>query len=181
MFCCSVAKSCLTLCNPIVYSTPGFPTLHHFPEFVQTHAHWVSNAIQPSHPLLPPFPPVLNLSRHQGLLQWVSCSHQVAKYWSFIISLFKEYSGLIFFRTDWLDLLPVQGTLKSLLQHHSSKAPILQCSAFFMVQLSHPYVTTGKTIALIISKPQACWKKSFQESEKTALGPKPVYLFIPIT
>ena len=72
------------------------------------------------------------------------------KYWSFIISPFKEYSGLIFFRTDWLDLLPVQGTLKSLLQHHSSKAPILQCSAFFMVLFSHPYMTTGKTIALTI-------------------------------
>ena len=72
------------------------------------------------------------------------------KYWSFIISPFKEYSGLIFFRTDWLDLLPVQGTLKSLLQHHSSKAPILQCSAFFMVLFSHPYMTTGKTTALTI-------------------------------
>ena len=89
--------------------------------------------------------------QHLGLFQSVSSSHQVAKYWSFSISisLSNEYSGLIFFRMDWLDLLTVQGTLKSLLQHHSSKASVLQHSAFFIIQLSHPYMTTGKTIALI--------------------------------
>ena len=105
---------------------------------------------QPSHPLLSSSPPIFNLSQHQGLFKWVSSSHQVAKYWSFSFSISPSnvYSGLISFRMDWFDLLAVQGTLKSLLQYHSSKASILQRSAFFMVQLSHPYMTTGKTIAL---------------------------------
>ena len=131
-------------------STPGFPVHHQLPDVTQAHVHWVGDAIQPSHPLLSSFPPVFNLSQHQGLFQWVSSSHQVSKYWSFSfgISPSNEYSGLISFRIDWLDLLAVQGTLKSLLQHHGSKASILQCSAFYMVQLSHPYMTTGKTIAL---------------------------------
>ena len=101
------------------------------------------------HPLLLPhsiFP------RHQGLFQWVSSLHQWPKYWSFSFSISpsNDYSGLISFRMDWLDVLAVQGTLKSLLQHHSSKASILWCSTFFIVQLSHPYMTTGKTIALTI-------------------------------
>ena len=130
-------------------STPAFPVLHHLPDLAQTHVHWVSDAIQPSLPLLSPSPPAVNLSQHQGLFQGVSSSHQV-RYWifSFSISPFNEYSGLISFRTDWLDLLAVQGTLKSLLQHHSSKLSIFRCSTFFTVQLSHPYMTTGKTIAL---------------------------------
>ena len=146
----SVAQSCLTLCNPMGCSTPGLPVHHQLPEFTQTHVHWVSDAIQPSHPLLSPSPPALNLSQHQGLFKWVSCSHQVAKYWSFSfnISPFNEHPGLISFRMDWLDLLAVQQTLKSLFQHHSSKPSILLCSAFFIVQLSHPYMTTGKTIPL---------------------------------
>ena len=129
-------------------SMPGFPVYHQHPELAQTHVHWVSNAIQPS--LSNTSPPAFNLSQHQGLFQWVSSSNQVAKYWSFSfsISLSNEYSGLISFRMDWFDLLAVQGTLKSLLQHHSSKASVLQHSALFMVQLSHPYMTTGKTIAL---------------------------------
>ena len=99
-------------------------------------------------PLLSPSPPTLNLFQHQGLFKWVSFSHQVAKVLEFQlhISPSNEYSGLISFRIDWLDLA-VQGTLKSLLQHHSSKASILWRLAFFMVQLSHPYMTTGKTIA----------------------------------
>ena len=118
----------------------------------QTHLHWVSDVIQPSCSLSSPSPPAFSLSQHQGLLHWVSSSHQVAKYWnfSFSISPSNEYSGLISFRMAWFDLLAVQGTLKSLLQHHSPKASILQCSASFMVQLSHPYMTTGKTIALTI-------------------------------
>ena len=95
-----------------------------------------------------PSPPALNLSQHQGLFQWVRSSHQVAN-WSFSISPCNEYSGLISFRLDCFDL-PVQGTLKSLLQHHSLKASVLWCSAFIMVQLSHPYMTAGKTIALTI-------------------------------
>ena len=105
---------------------------------------------QPSHPLSSPSPTHFILSQHQGLLQWVSSSHQVAKYWSFsfTVSPSYQYSVLISFRMDWLDLISVQGTHKSLLHHHSSKASILWCSAFFIVQLSHPYMTIGKTIAL---------------------------------
>ena len=108
------------------------------------------DAIQPSHPLSSPSPPAFNLSQHQGLFQWVNSSHQVTKVLEFQLQhqFFNEYSGLISFRMDWLDLLAGQGTLKSLLQHHSSKASILQRSAFFTVQLSHPYMTTGRTIAL---------------------------------
>ena len=130
-------------------STPGLPVHHQLPESTQTHVHWVSDAIQPSHPTSFSSS-ALNLSQHQGLFKWVSSSHQVAKVLAFQLQhqSFQWNSGLISFRMDWLDLLAVQGTLKSLLQHHSSKAPILQRSAFFIVQLLHPYVTTGKTIAL---------------------------------
>ena len=104
---------------------------------------------QPSHPLSSPFPPTFNLSQHQSLFQWVNCSHEVAKVLELLsIIPSKEHPGLISSRMDWLDLLAVQGTLKSLLQHHSSKATIFWHSAFFTVQLSHPYTTTGKTIAL---------------------------------
>ena len=120
------------------------------PSPTQTHVHWV-DAIQPSHPLLSLSSPALNLSQHQGLFKWVSSSHQVAKVLEFQlqhISPSNEHPGLISFTMDWLDLHAVQGTLKSLLQHHSSKASTLWCSAFFIVQLSHPYMTTGKTIAL---------------------------------
>ena len=140
----SVAQSCLTLCNAMNRSTPGLPVHQQLLEFTQTHVHWVNDAIQPSHPSSSPSPPALNLSQHQGLrIRW-------PKYWSFSFSIShsNEHPGLISFRMDWLDLLTVQRTLKSLLQHHSSKASILQRSAFFMVQLSHPYMTTGKTRAL---------------------------------
>ena len=131
-------------------SMPGLPIDHQLPESTQTHIHQVSNAIQPSYPLLSLSPPGLNLSQHQGLFQWVSSSHRWLKYWSFSFNFSpsNEHPGLISFRMDWLDLLAVQATLKGLLQHHSSKASILQCSAFFIVQLSHPYMTTGKTIVL---------------------------------
>ena len=126
-------------------STPGLPVLHQLPESTQTHVHGVSDAIQPSHPLSSFFPSPLNLSQHHSLFKWVSSLQQVAKYWSFSfnISPSNEHPGLIPFRMDWLDLLAVQGTLKSLLQHHSSKASILWYSAFFIVQLLHPYMTTG--------------------------------------
>jgi len=146
----SVAQSYPTLCDPMNCSTPGLPVHHQPLEFTQTHVHWVGDAIQPSHPLSSPSPPALNLSQPQGLFKWDSSSHQVVKDWSFSfnISPSSEDPGLISFRMDWLDLLAVQGTLKSLLQHHSSKASVLWCSAFFTVQLSHPYMTTGKTIAL---------------------------------
>ena len=131
-------------------TTPGFPVLHQLPELAQTHVYLVSDAIQPSHPLLSLspaliFPSIKVFPNESGLP--IRC----LKYWSlsfsFSISLSNEHPGLIFFRMDWLDLLAVQGTLKSLLQHHNSKASI-QRSAFFMVQLSYPYMTTGKTIAL---------------------------------
>ena len=137
------------LCDPMNHSTPGLPVHHQLPEFAQTHVHWVGDAIQPSHPLSSPSLPAPNPSQHQGLFQWVSSLHEVAKYWSFSFSISpsNEHPGLMSFRMDWLDLLAVQGTLKSLLQHHSSKASILRCSAFFTAQLSHPYMTTGKTIA----------------------------------
>ena len=146
----SVAQLCPTLCDPMNCSMPGIHVHHQLPESTQTHVHWVSDAIQSSHPLLSPSPPAVNLSQHQGLFQWVSSSHQWPKYWSFSfnISPSNEHPGLISFRMDWLYLLAVQRTLKSLLQYHSSKASILWCSAFFIVQLSHPYMTTGKTIAL---------------------------------
>ena len=129
-------------------SMPDLPVYHQLLEFTQAHVHWVGDAIQP--PLSSLSPPAFNLSQHQGLFQWVSSSHQVAKILEFqlYISPSNEYSGLISFRIDWFDLLAVQGTLKTLLQHHGSKASILQHSAFFTVQLSHPYMTTGKPIVL---------------------------------
>ena len=138
-----------TLCDPMNCSMPGFPVLHHFPEFAQTHVYWVGDAMQLSHPLLPASPPAFNLSQNQGLFQWVSSLHQVAKVLGFQL---QHQSFQWIFRTDFLQDglldLAVQRTLKSLLQHHSSKASILWISAFFIVQLSHPYMTTGKTITL---------------------------------
>ena len=131
-------------------STLGFLVHHQLLEFTQTHVHRVSDAIQPSHPLSYPSPPAPNFPSIRVFSNESARGIRWPKYWSFSfnISPFNEYSGLISFRIDWIDLLRVQGTLKSLLQHHSSKASILQCSGFFTVQLSHPYMTTGKTIAL---------------------------------
>ena len=131
-------------------STPGLPVHHQLPEFTQTHIHRVGDAIQPSHPLSSPSPPAPNPSQHQGFSNESTLCMRWPKYWSFSFSISpsNEHSGLIAFRMDWLDLLAVQGTLKCLLQHHSSKASILWCSVFFTVQLSHPYMTTEKTIAL---------------------------------
>ena len=125
-------------------STPGLLVHHQLPEFTQTHVHQVGDAIQSSHPLSSPSPPALIFSNESVLpMRW-------PKYWSFSfnISPSNEHLGLISFRRYWLELLKVQWTLKSLLHHHSSKASILQCLAFFTVQLSHPYMTTRKTIAL---------------------------------
>ena len=123
----SVAQSCPTLCHSMDCSTPGLPVHHQLLESTHTHVHWVSDAIQPSHPLSSPFPPTVNLSQHQGLFKWVSSLHQEA---SFNISPSNEYKGLISFMMDWLDLLTVQGTLKSLLQQ------IVQKNQFFSAQLS---------------------------------------------
>ena len=146
----SVTQSCLTLCDPMNRSTPGLPVHHQLLEFTETHVHRVSDAIQPSHPLLSPSP-APNPSQHQSLFHLIlSCPllllppippsirvfsnastlhRRWPKYWSFSFSIisFKEIPGLISFRMDWLDLLAVQRTLKSLLQHHSSKASILRC------------------------------------------------------
>ena len=150
--CCSITQSCPTLCYPMNCSRQGFPVLHHLPEFAQTHMHWVNDVIQPSHPLLSPSPLALSLSQHQGLFQWVGSSQQVTK----VLGLQLQHQSFQWtFRTDflydWLVWYPaVQGTLKSLLQHHRYKAAILQLSAFFMVQLSHLYMTSRKTIALTI-------------------------------
>ena len=119
----SVTQLCPTLCNPVDCSTPGLPVHHQLSEFTQTHVHWVGDVIQPSPPLSSPSPPTFNLSQHQGLFKWVSSLTRWPKYWSFSFSISppNEYSGLISFRMDWLDLLVVQGPLKSLLQHHSSR------------------------------------------------------------
>ena len=146
----SVSQLCLTLFNLMNCSTPGLPVHHQLPEFTKTHVHRVSDAIQPSHPLSSPSP-APNPSQHHSFFSKESTLRmRWPKYWSFSFSISpsNEHPGLISFRMDWLDLLAVQGTLKSLLQHHNSKASILQCSAFFTAQLSHPYMTTGKTIAL---------------------------------
>ena len=138
--CCSVAKLRLTHCDPMECSAPGFPVLHYLLEFAPNHVNWVGDAIQPSHPLSPPSPPALSLSQHQGLYSESTVSSGGQKYWSFSISisLSNEYSGLIFFRMDWFDLLGVQR--KSLLQRHSSNTLLLWCSTFFMVQLSVQWV-----------------------------------------
>ena len=145
----SVAQSCLTLCAPMDWSMPGFPVHHHLPELAQAHVHWVGDVMQPSHPMSSPSPPTFDLSQPHGLFKRV-LPISWPKYWSFSFSInpSNEYSGLTSLRIDWLYLLAVQGTHKCLLQHHISKASILQCSAFFIVQFSHPSVTTGKTIAL---------------------------------
>ena len=146
----SGTQSCPTPCDPMDCSRPGLPVHHQLPELTQTHIQWVGDAVQPLHPLLPLllppsiFPSIRVFSSESVLpIRW-------PKYWSFSFSISpsNEYSGLISFRMDLLDLLAVQGILKSLLQQHSLKASVLQRSAYFIVQLSHPYMTTGKTISL---------------------------------
>ena len=146
----SVVQSYPTLCDPMNCSTPGLPVHHQLLEFTQIQS--IELMMPSSHLilccpllLLPPTPPSIRVFSIESThcMRW-------PKYWSFSFSIIpsKEIPGLISFRMDWLDLLVVQGTLKSLLQHHSSKASILRHSAFTTVQLSHPYMTTGKTIAL---------------------------------
>ena len=144
----SVAQSCPTLCDPMNSSMPGPPVHHHLLEFTQTHIHRVGDAIQPPDPLsspflLPPIPPSIRVFSNESTfhMRW-------PEHWSFSFSIIssKEHPGLISFRMDWLDLLAVQGTLKSLLQYHSLNASILWHSVFFTVQLSHPYMTTGKIL-----------------------------------
>ena len=146
---CSVTNSCPTLCDHTACSMPGSSVLHCLPEFAQIPVHWVCDALQPCDALCYPllllpsiFPSIRIFSNESALcIKWL-------EFWNFHISPSNEHPGPISFRMDWLDLLAVQGTLKSLLQHHSSKASVLRCSAFFMVQLS--YMTTGKTVALTV-------------------------------
>ena len=132
-------------------NTSGFPVLNHLPDLAQTHVHWVGDAIQPSCPLSSPSPPVLNLSQHQDLFQWVSSSHQAAK----VLELQLQHQSFQWiFRTcflyDWLVWSYSRQDSQESLQHHNLKTSVLQCSAFFMVQFSHPYMTTRKTIALTL-------------------------------
>ena len=140
-------------------SMPGLLVHHQLPEFTQTHAHWVSDAIQPSHPLSSPSPLAFNLSQHQGIFKWVSSSHQVAK-----LGVSASASVLPTNTRDWSlgwtgwTSFAIQRTLKSLCQHHSSKASVLRHSDFFIVQLSNPYMTTGKTIAL--TRQTFCWQSN---------------------
>ena len=143
---------CLTLCDPMDCSTLGVPVFHYLPEFAQTLIHWVDDAFQLSNTWSPTSSPVLDLFQHQVFSNELALPIRWPKYWnlSFSISSSNEYSGLISFRINWFDLLAVQRILRSLLQLHSSKESILWHSAFFMVQLSHPYMTAGKTIALTI-------------------------------
>ena len=149
---CSVAQSCPTLCNPMDCSTPRFPVFHYLPKFAQTQVCWLNNAIQPSHPLYPLlFPPSIFSRIKVFSKEWALCIRQ-PKIWrfNFSISPSNECSGSISFRIDWFDLLAVQETLRSLLQHHSLETLTLWHSASIMVQLSHLYKTTGKTIGLTI-------------------------------
>ena len=133
-------------------SMPGFSVHHQLLELAQTDVHSIGDAIQQSHPLLSPSLHAFNLSQNQGLFQWVSSLHQVAKILEFSISLSNEYSGLTSFSMDWLDLLAVQGTLKRLLQHHSSKASILHHSVFFIDQHSHPYMTAYQLFSIALTR-----------------------------
>ena len=151
--CCSFAKLCPTVCNHMDCSTPGFPVLHYLVGFVQIHVHvsmMPSSHLILCYPLLLPsvFPSIRVFSSELALrIRW-------AKYWSFSFSISpsNEYSGLISFRVDWLDLLAAQGILKSLLQHHSSNASVLQCSAFFMVKLLHPYMSVSRFSRSVVSE-----------------------------
>ena len=148
---CSVTKSCLTLCDHMNCSTSGLPVRHQLPEFTQTHVHRIgelSSHLSLCHPLLllPTIPPSIRVFSNESTLRMRCQSIGVSALAS--VLPMNEHRGLISFRMDWLDLLDIQGTLKSLFQHHNSKASILQHSAFFTVQLSHPYMTTGKTIDL---------------------------------
>ena len=144
----SVTQSCPTFCYPIDCSMPGFPVQHQLLETTQTHVHLVTDMIQPSHPQSILSPPTFSLSQHHGLFQWVSSLHQVAK----VLRLQHQFFLWIFrtgFLQDWLVWSPCSPRdSKSFLQHRSLKASTLQCSALIIVILSHPYVTTGKTIAL---------------------------------
>ena len=141
----SVTLSCPALCDPMGSIRPSLPVHHKLLEIAQTYVHWVHDAIQTCHPLASPSPSPSVFPSLRVFFQWVSSLWKWPKYWnlSCSISSSNEHSGLISIRMDWLDLLAVQRTLKNLLQHHSLKASILWCSAYFILQLSHPHITTG--------------------------------------
>ena len=169
----SVTQLSPTLWDHIDCSTSAFPVHHHLLELAHTHGHRVSDAIQPSHPLSSPSPPAFNLSQHLVFSNELLLCIRLPKYlsFSFSISPSNEYSGLFSFRIEQFDCLEVQGTLKSLLQHHSSKASILWHSAFFMVQLSHPYMTTGKKTQLRLDGPlSAKLSHSFSSQEQASFN-----------
>ena len=149
----SVAQSCPTLCDPMNCSTPDLPVPHQLLEFTQTHVHQVSDVIQPSHPLLSPSPLASNASQHQSLFQWVNSSYEVAKVLEFqLLASFLPKKSQGWSPSEWTGWISLQskGLSRVFSNTHSSKASILQRSAFFMFQLSHPYMTTGKTIALTL-------------------------------
>ena len=149
-YCCLVAQSCLTRCNPMDCIMPGFLALHHLPDLAQAHVHWTTGAIQPSGPLLSPLLLLSIFASIRVFFNGLSLHTRWPKYWCFRfnISPSNDYSGLISFKTDCFDHIAVQGTLSSFLHHHSSKASILGCSAFFRARLSHLYMTPGKTTVL---------------------------------
>ena len=148
---CSVAKLCPTLCGLMDCCTPGFSVLHYLPEFAQTRVHWVSDAFQPSHALMPPSPPAVHLSQIRVFSNVLALQIRWLKNWSFSISPSNEYSGLIFFRIDCFDLLALQGILKGLFHHCNLNTTVLWRSAFLKVQLSYPYMTTGKVMSLLFN------------------------------
>ena len=156
----SVTQSCLTLCNPMDCSRPGLPVHHQLPELSQTHVHWVSDAIQPSHPLsspssLPSIFPSIRVFSNESILRTSQ-----PKYWSFSFSISLSMKIRDWFPLECTGWIPpaVQGTPKNLLQHHSSKASILWHSAFFIVQLSYPYMTTGKNHSFDWT--DLCWQSN---------------------
>ena len=143
----SATQLCLTLCDPMDYSTPSFPVHHQLPEFTQTHVHWVGDAIQPSHPLSSPSPLTFNLSQHQSLFQWVSSLHQVAKVLEFQL---QHQTFQWIFPLGWTGWISLQSKRLSIVFSNTTvqKHQFFCAQAFFIVQFSHPYITTGKTIAL---------------------------------
>ena len=169
----SVAQLCPTLCDPVDCCTPGIPVHCQLPEFTQTHVHWISNAIQPSHPLPSPSSPAFNLSQHLGLFSESALCIRWPEYWSFSFSMSpsNEHPGPISFRMDWLDLLAVQGTLKSLILHHSSKASIFRHLAFFWRRKWQPppVLLPGKSHGLRILVGYSPWGRRVGHNWATSL------------
>ena len=159
IYCSSVTQLCLTLCNPMDCSTPGLSVTYHLLKFAQVHVHFIVNAIQPSHPLMPSSSALNCSSISDFSSESADCIRWLQKILEFVsasISPSHEYSGLISLKIYWFDLLAVQGTLRSLLQHRSSKVSIIPCSMSFMVQLSQPYLITRKTLTIRSLSAELC-------------------------